>query len=158
GRSIEPPFRSRNSFPDSRFSMSAQLFKRAFASNTLESLRWSCLGAIGTALFIVSATSAVLAQPENEPTVAALTAQGLKHERSKSSDRLSPGVDESAKVVSLEVVPKNLVLTGSNASHRILLMAKFVDGLDRDVTSKGRIWISDPTLARVDNEGVLRAL
>jgi hypothetical protein len=57
-----------------------------------------------------------------------------------------------AKVLSLRLAPQNLTLWGAKASQRLLLLAKYSDGLERDATLQSRFSISDERVARVESE------
>ena len=50
----------------------------------------------------------------------------------------------SAKLISIELVPKAITLWGADASQRFLLMGTFSDGLRRDITSEGQFSASKP--------------
>lgn len=61
------------------------------------------------------------------------------------------------KVLSLRLAPENLTLWGAKASQRLLVLAKYADGMERDVTLGSRFSISDERVARVE-DGRLVAL
>ena len=50
------------------------------------------------------------------------------------------------------------MLWGAKASQRILVLGKFADGLERDVTAESRISIAHPSLAGVEAEGRVAGL
>jgi hypothetical protein len=71
-----------------------------------------------------------------------------------------PGATQQAgsRVLSLRLVPENQTLSGANPSQRFLVLGKYADGLEREITSQSRFSISDPALARVDSNGRVHAL
>jgi hypothetical protein len=60
-------------------------------------------------------------------------------------------------VVSLEVVPPQVTLWGSQASQHFLVLAHFADGVERDVTSQARLSLSPADKGRVDTVGKFMA-
>ncbi len=64
----------------------------------------------------------------------------------------------TAELLSIRMLPAEMVLRGVDASRRFVVLASFADGLERDVTSQSRIRVSDPALARLDGAGRLRGL
>ncbi len=56
----------------------------------------------------------------------------------------------AADVLSIRLVPDEIQLAGANATQRILVIGKFTDGLERDITSESRIAVLNPALARVE--------
>ena len=60
--------------------------------------------------------------------------------------------------LSLRLLPEDPVLWGVKASQRFLVLARYADGLERDVTSKSRFSTADPTVAEVDETGRVAAL
>ena len=70
---------------------------------------------------------------------------------SRSSDHQS----QEMKVLSLRLTPETLTLWGAKASHRLLVLAKYSDGMERDVTSQSRFSTSDESVARVDSSRVI---
>ena len=63
-----------------------------------------------------------------------------------------------APVVSLRVVPGRATLWGARASQRFVVLGTFADGLERDLTSRSHLSISDPRLASLDPSGRVAAL
>ena len=59
----------------------------------------------------------------------------------------------SQPVVSLRLLPDDPRIWGAEASQQFLLLARFADGLERDVTGQGRYNLSDPQVAEVDGDG-----
>ncbi|MBM3803062.1 MAG: DUF1553 domain-containing protein [Acidimicrobiia bacterium] len=75
-----------------------------------------------------------------------------------SRSAVTPGTADQktkAKAVSLRLVPQNPALWGAQASQRILALAAFSDGLERDVTLESRFSVSDERIARVERGRVL---
>ena len=70
----------------------------------------------------------------------------------------SPVAAAPSRLLSIRVVPEEVVLWGAKASQRILVLGKFGDGLERDVTAESRITIADPSLAGVEAEGRVAGL
>ena len=67
-----------------------------------------------------------------------------------------PGVsvaEETQPVESLRLLPGNPQIWGAEASQQFLLLARFADGLERDVTDQARYNLSDPQVAEVDSAG-----
>ncbi|MBM3737193.1 MAG: DUF1549 domain-containing protein [Acidobacteria bacterium] len=79
----------------------------------------------------------------------------------------NPRKQVPAKVVSLRVLPAGPTLRGAGTAVRFLAMAKYTDGVERDVTALAEPALSDPKVAEVgpggrvvakaDGETVLRA-
>jgi uncharacterized protein DUF1553/uncharacterized protein DUF1549/Big-like domain-containing protein len=65
---------------------------------------------------------------------------------------------ETSKVLSLRLVPESRTLSGANASQRFLVLGRFADGLEREVSSQSRFSLSNLSLAQVDRDGRVRAL
>ena len=63
-----------------------------------------------------------------------------------------------AKLRSLRLVPQDRTLWGAKASQRFLVIGKYSDGLERDVTAESRFSLSDSKVAKVDAEGRVVAL
>jgi hypothetical protein len=61
------------------------------------------------------------------------------------------------KVVSVDIMPKQAVLDGSNSLQRLTVRAKYSDGTDRDVTSLAAFFSNNEPAARVTDEGVVNA-
>ena len=58
-----------------------------------------------------------------------------------------------AELLSLRVVPPAVTLWGNNASQRFLVLGKYADRLERDVTSGSRFSVSDPARGKIDSAG-----
>ncbi|MEW6305426.1 MAG: DUF1549 and DUF1553 domain-containing protein [Verrucomicrobiota bacterium] len=61
------------------------------------------------------------------------------------------------KVVSVDLYPKELVLEGTGATHRMTVRAKYSDGTDRDVTSLAVFMSNNDVAAAISKEGVVTA-
>ena len=59
----------------------------------------------------------------------------------------------TAGIVSLRLVPEQVVLAGAGASQRFLVLATGPDGLDREVTAQATLSISHPEVASLGPEG-----
>ena len=75
---------------------------------------------------------------------------------SSSQELIAP--DSEAELLSLRLVPEKITLWGHDASQRFLVLGRYSDGLERDVTGKGRFSIADPGHAAVNPQGRVRAL
>ncbi len=60
------------------------------------------------------------------------------------------GAADSPNPVSLRLVPEKAELWGADASQRFVVLAEYSDRLERDVTSRSRLSVSDSNVARVD--------
>ena len=56
---------------------------------------------------------------------------------------------------SLRLIPQERTLWGAKASQHFLVIGKYSDGLERDVTAESRFLLSDSTVAKVDAEVVV---
>ena len=64
----------------------------------------------------------------------------------------------SPKLTSIRIEPQGRTLAGAGASQQLLVIAEFSDGAERDLTDHA-IWkLSDPSLARIDNDARLFTL
>lgn len=61
----------------------------------------------------------------------------------------------SSEIVSLRLVPEQVVLEGAGASQRVLVLATGSDGLEREVTAQAGLSISHPEVARLGPRGKL---
>jgi len=66
-------------------------------------------------------------------------------------------VTNVAKVVSLELMPKQAVLEGEGSAQKMIVRAKYSDGTDRDVTSLAVFISNNDVSARVSEAGVITA-
>ena len=62
------------------------------------------------------------------------------------------------RLLSVRLVPHDATLWGPKASQRFLVLGKFTDGLERDVTLQSRFSVSHPQLVQVDGSGQATAL
>ena len=62
-----------------------------------------------------------------------------------------PSWGAGAKLLSLRVVPEKVSLWGANASQHFLVLAKFDDDLERDVTSSAQFTLSTAGAGRMEN-------
>ncbi|MFN0165382.1 MAG: DUF1549 domain-containing protein [Bryobacteraceae bacterium] len=56
---------------------------------------------------------------------------------------------DTAKIVSLRLIPEDRTLRGAGASQRFVALAKYSDGFERDVTAGGKLSVSDERIAGV---------
>ena len=54
---------------------------------------------------------------------------------------------------SLRLVPDDVTLWGDKASQHFLVLARYADGLERDVTARARFSLSDPDKGQIDSSG-----
>jgi hypothetical protein len=59
------------------------------------------------------------------------------------------------KPVGLEILPRQAVLEGSNATQRLTVRATYSDGTDRDVTSLAAFFTNNESTANVSPEGIV---
>ena len=75
---------------------------------------------------------------------------------------LSSGLGASAasrtELVSVELLPKEITLRGADASQQLLVLGRFADGSEKDLTSEAKIQVSDPAVARLDPSARVLAL
>ena len=57
----------------------------------------------------------------------------------------------AAEALSIRLVPDEIELGGANAAQRVLVIGKFSDGLERDITSDSQIVVSNPALAKIES-------
>ena len=67
-------------------------------------------------------------------------------------------IPNTGRLVSLTLMPKNPTIWGARATQRLLVMGKFADGMERDVTAQCRFSVANPQVARVDNMGKVLGL
>lgn len=70
----------------------------------------------------------------------------------------TPAVAGSSNVLSLRLLPEEVVLSGPGASQRILVLGRGADGLERDVTSQSRFSLASRGIAQVDPAGRVTSL
>ena len=59
----------------------------------------------------------------------------------------------SPQLLSLRIVPQDPVLRGAESSQQFLVMGKFSDGPERDLTRQSRFSVSEPGIAKVNQRG-----
>jgi len=59
------------------------------------------------------------------------------------------GVEDKARLLSVRLAPQEVRLRGVGASQRLLVMGRFSDGLERDVTSESQVSLSGPRIAEI---------
>ena len=97
--------------------------------------------------------------PSHVPT-AAMTVAGNPLVSSSGARVIPHGLGEESapQLLSVRLVPEGVSLWGARAGQRFLVMGKYTDGLERDVTRQSRFSISDDQIARVDEGGRVVAL
>src|SRR5262249_9738689 len=66
--------------------------------------------------------------------------------------------DAPAKLVSVRIIPQERTLHGKKASQQFLVIGKFADNRERDLTGQARFELSNPGSARADESGRVFAL
>jgi hypothetical protein len=61
-------------------------------------------------------------------------------------------------LLSLRLVPSETTIQGAQASQRFLVIGKYADGVERDLTSQARFSLSNPQVAKVDETGRVQSL
>ena len=80
-----------------------------------------------------------------------LTADQPLGEATAKKSPLSP--QASNQLVSLRLMPEKPRLWGADASQRFLVLARYADGLERDVTGQSRFLVSNSSVAEVEASG-----
>ncbi len=57
------------------------------------------------------------------------------------------------ELVSIRLEPGEVELRGAGATQRFLVVGEYSDGLQREVTSESRLWVSDPGIVRLESVG-----
>ena len=57
----------------------------------------------------------------------------------------------AADLLTIRLVPEEINLSGAHAAQRIMVVGKYSDGLERDLTGQSRISVTNPALARVED-------
>ena len=140
--------------------------------NTKRSPRNQCRGwvVLGIAMSLSLSTVALFSgpripikpgqlAPSHAPT-AAMTVAGNPLVSSSAPGVIPHGLGEESapELLSVRLVPEGVSLWGARAVQRFLVMGKYADGLERDVTRQSRFSISDDQIARVDEGGRVVAL
>ena len=71
---------------------------------------------------------------------------------------ISAASGSTGKVLSVRLVPREVKLWGAGAAQRVLVLGRFADGLERDVTEQSKFSISDATRAKVRQAGEVIAV
>ena len=61
-------------------------------------------------------------------------------------------------LTSLRIIPPAPALWGARATQRVIVLGRFADGLERDLTASSQLKLSDPAVAGLDADGRLTAL
>src|SRR5437667_6812485 len=61
-------------------------------------------------------------------------------------------------LLSLRLVPNETTIRGAQAWQRFLVIGKYADGVERDLTSQARFSLSNPQVAKVDETGRVQSL
>ena len=69
------------------------------------------------------------------------------------ANRLERVSERPARPLSVRLVPENPTLWGAKASQRFLVLGKYADGLERDLTSESRFSIKGAGVAKVEPTG-----
>ena len=72
--------------------------------------------------------------------------------------QLAASHSSSPQLLSVRLLPEAATLWGVRSVQRFLVLGKYTDGLERDVTSGSRFSMADPEVAKVDQEGRVVAL
>ena len=64
----------------------------------------------------------------------------------------------SSQLLSVRLVPEEATLWGARAVQRFLVLGKYADGLERDISKRSRFSIADSGIAKVDERGQVAAL
>src|SRR5689334_16971009 len=66
--------------------------------------------------------------------------------------------DVAPKLISVRVMPAERILRGKNSSQQFVVLGRFADGRERDVTAQARLTLSSAALARADQSARVFAL
>ncbi len=75
-----------------------------------------------------------------------------------SGSAYSQAVAEPPTLVSLRLLPEHIQLSGLNASQQVLVLGRYTDGLERDLTGASPLVVDSPRVATIDGQGKLTAL
>ncbi|MCY3778616.1 MAG: hypothetical protein OXH11_21805, partial [Candidatus Aminicenantes bacterium] len=70
----------------------------------------------------------------------------------------TPAAPGSSTVLSLRLLPEEVVLSGPGVSQRLLVLGRGADGLERDVTSRSRFSLAPGGIGQVDPAGRVTSL
>ena len=109
--------------------------------------------------FHIAVAMAGVAWAANSPKkqVAAQTTPKAAVQTGAAKENLANGRDAS-KTISIQLAPSEVDLWGRNASQRFLVIGRFADGMERDLTARSSFTISNPKLAEVSPHGRVVAL
>lgn len=68
------------------------------------------------------------------------------------------GGPTKARLLSLQVAPQEIILWGQHPSQQFVVLGKYADGLERDVTAMSRFSVSDTSKGEIDESGRFAAL
>ncbi len=122
-----------------------------------QGLRRRYLTWIWTFLVAVSMAGVAWAADPPKKQVAAPTAQKAADQTGVAKENLANRQDAS-KIISIQLAPSEVDLWGSNASQRFLVIGRFADGMERDLTARSSFTIANPKLAEVSPHGRVAAL
>ncbi len=98
--------------------------------------------------------------------ISAMTGKERLHFGAPQSKEPTPAVGaqvqspqgSAMRLLSVRLVPDNVTLWGAKASQRFLVLGKYADGLEREVTAESHFQLSDEWVVRVDEGGRVVAL
>jgi len=110
--------------------------------------------ALGLPLFAITSRNVPLRSMSREnskqSSFSNKTAFARANKPGKASKSLTvASTTTSPKVLSLRLFPENATLWGAKATQRFLVMGKYSDGLERDVTSISKLSLSQQRVARI---------
>ncbi|MSO21781.1 MAG: DUF1553 domain-containing protein [Acidobacteria bacterium] len=123
-----------------------------FDTGKCQPVRWG-IGVLAIGLSLVSCLLL-----GSEPASSLLAADPL------STGRSLPAVDKqtaegvASKLVAVRMIPQDPTLWGSGASQRFLVLARYADGMERDVTTQSSFSTSQDLIAKVKDSGRVLAL
>jgi hypothetical protein len=71
----------------------------------------------------------------------------------RAGAKLDP--ENERRIVSMRVLPASSVLSGKNATRKLLVVAHYSDGIERDVTRAVKFQSNDDSIAKVSAEGIV---
>src|SRR4051812_20582973 len=63
------------------------------------------------------------------------------------------GLRADAPILSVNIVPQNRTLHGSQSAQQFVVMAKYQDGTERDITDKAEWTLTDPAAGQITQSG-----
>ena len=70
----------------------------------------------------------------------------------------APNASPAPRLASLDVIPGTRLIRDANSKHQLIVMAKYTDGTERDVTPFARFSSDDDGIAQINGTGRLTAL